>query len=1600
MPYTNVDLQNLTSKDVEYFYYHLFLPDKLPDRDNNCSKDERLLMSFVHRSLESFITKTNPEAGAAIKAYSFMIGRLQKSKNAHGFLSVGGVQNVLQQLSLKGAALKHDLTQILTHRAIAPSALFHMPAQNSGAFISELPYGYNIQWQSILNQLAMPRIDFNKMETAIFLLQMSLQAGPRSLAATRYTHTRLSDHEFGRVMLKNLAKGVSRIRENWESYTALCSLTLLASRVLSQVPSDLVSPFIDLIDECRAVAYRWGVASQRFPLARLPREYERHDNYKRLFGGLVLEGMPSNMPGMRFCTAQQFQGNTVYFGTQDQDLLIRLEAIGSYVDLIPLRTLRELLPHSFVDEYAHWYHVSTGIVEFSPLKDPWARNSSNWFLSRSDEVWTLRQVRMLIVPEGRVHIQRLGGQATAAVAYVHALTSFCLPDPFLGQTGTEEAIRLLGSASVRAPGPLSTTEHGRLQSIASLSPVRVFYPEHERVMQQVSWSSDLGFLAQDDRFYTITKGIIDRSAEVGFLYPDTDRPGELSQNTIKLVKRAILRKARQCVSGYGAEDFFVQHDVIYQSRDNGSSDRAARAAEMAFRAYRGHASLLEPVAAGLSNHLYTLLSHEAIASPRTIPPEDDLLYDSKWLSSPATFLSAYWCQLHQAFQSNQSWLSKFKLMVWIATVTYSSKYDQQVTQALLSIALSSSISAAPLPSQSSYNLFKGYEVSKTRLGSIADSAAISFDRTPVSHLVPRPHKQAHQIMNRRRQEYTNKKYHAVRLFESELSLQWPCEHPQAPSDRNVASYIDTRKAMRSVVGEWRNWHDNREFRGYLVKLIKRIEELLVDRGMANGSFTQPAIQPTSQSLGLISVDNLFRHSQGPATPTQNSLIRDLLRGRSISFRAITKLIPLLDFLDDKAELVFKRRYLGELRQSLASLKDHMSCGLAQDDASALLIVFQEHLVQCETNVRSIYEALLDAVNQIQQDVPAAIQQAFQDTRCRPRAKRLVSFCKDEAVLIRELENSGHEGWRVHEYPEWLLLECESEIMIRQVQQQIARQMMHPSDGENISLQLNMGEAKSSVIVPIVVSAQGNGSRLVRVIVAKPQSKQMQQMLIYKLAGMLDRPVYQLPFSRDIRLDESQAKTIHKLVTRCMREGGILLVQPEYLLSFQLMELECHADQRSGVAQRMVEIRQFFHEYSTDVVDEIDENLSVKFELVYTVGQQRPIDHSPDRWRVIQEVLGLVFRFFTEAKVEFSQYLDTTGQHPGRVPRVRILRRGVEATIFERVATFICETGMDGFPISHQPPAVRDAVFQYITRLDLPNVEVETVKNSSFWHESTESHLLLLRGLFASGVLAFAFVQKHDEALFTIFNLLVRSDDADQEYQDWVKTTTMPHAFRHLQGGNLRDYTQLISADMKGTALNSHYLLTMVTGISSRIRVILDVDAQIVDRTNLEFCKEWLKCYNGDNHTRAVVFFDDSDNIMVLNRSGKVEELQGSPFADQLDQCLVFLDEAHTRGTDLRLPTNYRAAVTLGANLTKDRLAQTCMRMRKLGKGQSVEFCIPREIEQKIIRLTGRARTAPCSLTVSDVLCWAISETCQSLRREVPLWLTQGKAYASITNSWY
>ena len=75
----------------------------------------------------------------------------------------------------------------------------------------------------------------------------------------------------------------------------------------------------------------------------------------------------------------------------------------------------------------------------------------------------------------------------------------------------------------------------------------------------------------------------------------------------------------------------------------------------------------------------------------------------------------------------------------------------------------------------------------------------------------------------------------------------------------------------------------------------------------------------------------------------------------------------------------------------------------------------------------------------------------------------------------------------------------------------------------------------------------------------------------------------------------------------------------------------------------------------------------------------------------------------------------------------------------------------------------------------------------------------------------------------------------------------------------------------------------------------------------------------------------------------------------------------------------------------------CMRMRKLGKGQSVMFCGPREVERKILQCSGKSRYE--DIMVSDVLEWSISETCIHTKKFIPLWATQGMRYQRRHIAW-
>jgi hypothetical protein len=103
-----------------------------------------------------------------------------------------------------------------------------------------------------------------------------------------------------------------------------------------------------------------------------------------------------------------------------------------------------------------------------------------------------------------------------------------------------------------------------------------------------------------------------------------------------------------------------------------------------------------------------------------------------------------------------------------------------------------------------------------------------------------------------------------------------------------------------------------------------------------------------------------------------------------------------------------------------------------------------------------------------------------------------------------------------------------------------------------------------------------------------------------------------------------------------------------------------------------------------------------------------------------------------------------------------------------------------------------------------------------------------------------------------------------------------------------------------------------------IGVLLDVGAQMLEFRNEELVRKWLSLRPD---VSAAVFFNDSDHLTVINQNGSIEPFISSPLSGQLAKCIIYLDDAHTRGTDLQLPKGMRAAVTLGPKVTKDKLVQ-------------------------------------------------------------------------------
>ncbi|KAH8991107.1 hypothetical protein EDB86DRAFT_3065229 [Lactarius hatsudake] len=1253
--------------------------------------------------------------------------------------------------------------------------------------------------------------------------------------------------------------------------------------------------------------------------------------------------------------------------------------------------------------------------------------------------------------------------------YLHALTSHCLPDPLLGHTGTEESLHMLQSAAFLSFQRLDEGDAKLLDLISNMTPPRVYYPPHLRSMVTVEWKS-LPVLSQHHNFHPAVLSILGHAHAMEALY---GKPVDfqVSPQDPSLLKRTASRT-----------QVYYPHD-LQNSRHSSSS-------------------IPEDVA--LSVLLTRCPGLYGTVVPVFLASDISLRYSRYWLTFNAAqdWLGIY--DICQEALNCDPQDSKIRLAFSLSAASFSGTDYADIIPLVQIFATDPSFRGLTRPPEPHYELSDGTDPDDIRLETLMFQSALPLQRTPAQAIEVPAIASKKAAWKEREREYNKSISENTSTAARSTMEQWPkiwCDLPP--------EWFDTQSCKESIDAYQQSIFRNISFKDHVCRLQANLNHYEITlppnvpymfcprfsarspkvaaspslRVMltSRADLPQPSVEsnpPLITREGLGYLIQGFRNSRGSLLRLYGDDLQqsysDLLE-KSVSF-------PLRGIPPQEA--------LRHYRDVCSRKKD----ALFSDISGALAPARQVEYVLSVSGLwpritpRSVLRELsrdrIHSITDRWKHVIIRYAVAFLKYQQSQRLLELSSGNRDEE-LLREAETACEEVAKACS-PDWLLIQIDANFLARQLHLDIAREMISPSCQRSSLLQLNMGEGKSSVIVPLVAATLADGSHLVRVVTLKPLSNQMFQLLLGRLSGLADRRIFYVPFSRSLKMDASVVQRISTLYKQCVDEGGILVVQPEHILSQRLMCITLLTSCDDTVAKELNALQDWLAKVSRDVLDESDEILHM-FEL---------------------------------------------GQTEKGFPRMRVLSHEVS----RRISSLIAEDALGGalstLSLDVLSPPTREATRRFITQKDVSIEDHELIRSrcagTTLW-----GGILLLRGLLVDGdgilsyvlmerrwrvdygldprrtLLAVPFLAKDvpslraefghpdvaialtclsyyyggltKEQVLQCFDLLTKLDNPDMEYDQWVKSgKDIPYFLQQINGVNTKDDTQIdghlvplfsrntkvidfylsrvvfpraakefthklstsawdlvedksnLTTGFSGTndnryllptsitqedpvsqlstnALvleyllqpeNNHYectegtngeresardFLQRLTSHDPEIRVLLDVGAQMLELQNEELARDWLS----ESQVSAAIFFNESDILTVRTQDGTTEPFTSSPFNRQLDKCVVYLDDVHTRGTDLKLPRGTRAAVTLGPKVTKDRLLQGCMRMRQLGKGQSVMFFAPGEVDRRIRDLMQSDQGSINPIGAIDILRWAMHETCEDISHRLPQWAQQG-----------
>ncbi|KAE8369244.1 hypothetical protein BDV27DRAFT_153320 [Aspergillus caelatus] len=1356
---------------------------------------------------------------------------------------------------------------------------------------------------------------------------------------------------------------------------------------------------------------------------------------------------------------------------------------------------------------------------------------------------------------------------------LHAFTSFPLPDALTGRTGTEEALSGLASAQSQPWTILGPAQCVPLQTIARLTPVRKYYPSHLKRQQDVTWDKNLTTTIQHDQYRPVIENILAKAERLSMFTSHDIHQLELEPGgAASLRERSYIRRHR-----FERPDAFPRPtfgsigsgDASYDSRDKLERNNATGNVFEIINILHTSPSRIcttTNLAQVLDGIPYIKGYIERFQSPQL----SDLL---------DLDIGEEWGRLFMLCRDSNG--LHMESMFTLGTLAFADNANMSLLRSLAAICILKDAKGLDLPLHTGYSGFRLDEkpTQESLQASIKRYPEVLKDRAKLD----RSYNSSTESESLCRNEC-----HAL---EEKLLQQWPCRRPS--NIKLTATYIDVNKTIDMVRAEWLRLFENFEFSQSLLAIQRVLNQYHAISNPAASNIPLPSLlrysAPVRNSVIPAVPDFLSKNgpilyplksSPWPTLPRREEFVHsaidyaehassDTESRKPKGYRETDELSSILTKLASSRSAV-RKAYARDMKDSLTALQrqstEHDTVEVIPTPANLPAIILEAQgqlryqlaeicafFIANDTRYKWLHAGQLwpctTAVTVLEQlrstnmyrfgpgMKDALLSYGLSITHVQQLLRIYDASLKNDIQRLQdEYNNRGHESWEPSEFPDWLLMEIEANMLIRKVQVAVARATMLPESKSNSVLQLNMGQGKTSVIMPMVACVLANGHSLARLIVPKALLLQTAQTIQSRLGGLVGREVYHIPFSRKSPTQVASVQEYQALHMESLGKCGIVLTTPEHLLSFKLCGIQCLSDSRLKSASHMISITDWLARVCRDVVDESDFSLAVKTQLVYPSGTQLPLDGQPYRWKIAHALLNLVREYLENAQKEFPASVELVKRANDGFPFIHIFRPDVEFFINQRLADDLCSGRTSILPT----PAVgcQQALRGFIANIAVDQSMV-TAAMEAFVDPVSIDKVFLLRGLLGHDILlqclkkrwnvqyglhpkrdpvAVPFHAKgvpseqaewgHPDVAIVLTCLsfyyggltidqlrqslqqLSDSDDPSSEYDRLTHDVkTLPEPLQHWNlistddEGQLREvwnhvrysvtvinyfldhmvfpvharqFSQrlqmsgwdipLFTTERNSTLCQDSMPGTLTTGFSGtndnrgllpltirqndlpelfhtnaevltyllqprnrlyvpathsdgkrlselqfikmlhemRIRILIDAGAHILELDNKSFVRKWMEI---DHRAPAAVYFDESSKPWVVDRNNKEVPLLASPFAGNLDGCLVYLDEAHTRGTDLKFPPLAKGALTLSLGQTKDHTVQAAMRLRQLGKSQSVVFIASPDVHQSILDV--RQKTHSDKLDSADVVGWLLEQSCCSNENLQRLYLTQG-----------